>query len=129
MAVPRDPDFWKRFSYAVHQDEEAQVNEKYVSPSPSPCYLIFLFPFASPPSLPPPSTAQTNTLPSQIKIHLAAHDPPQKTPLLHPHMPNLLDPAPRHNNNLRRRNSDIGENRRAEENTHWWGGGRTGGES
>ncbi|KEQ85664.1 hypothetical protein D6C78_08609 [Aureobasidium pullulans] len=28
MAVPRDPDFWKRFSYAVHQDEEAQVNEK-----------------------------------------------------------------------------------------------------
>ncbi|THW85081.1 hypothetical protein D6D15_08317 [Aureobasidium pullulans] len=29
MAVPRDPDFWKRFSYAVHQDEEAQVNEKY----------------------------------------------------------------------------------------------------
>ncbi|CAD0015846.1 unnamed protein product, partial [Aureobasidium pullulans] len=22
---PRDPDFWKRFSYAVHQDEEAQI--------------------------------------------------------------------------------------------------------
>ncbi|KAH0281545.1 hypothetical protein KCU91_g179, partial [Aureobasidium melanogenum] len=28
MAVPRDPNFWKRFSYAVHQDEEAQLNQK-----------------------------------------------------------------------------------------------------
>ncbi|GIZ41925.1 hypothetical protein CKM354_000521000 [Cercospora kikuchii] len=25
MAVPRDPAFWKRFSVAVHQDEEAQA--------------------------------------------------------------------------------------------------------
>jgi hypothetical protein len=29
MAVPRDPQFWKRFSHAVHLDEEAaQVTEK-----------------------------------------------------------------------------------------------------
>ncbi|KAI5270944.1 hypothetical protein E4T47_05651 [Aureobasidium subglaciale] len=29
MAVTQDPNFWKRFSYAIHQDEEAQVsNEK-----------------------------------------------------------------------------------------------------
>lgn len=25
MAVPRDPAFWKRFSLAVHRDEEAQA--------------------------------------------------------------------------------------------------------
>ncbi|KAI4720222.1 hypothetical protein E4T48_03582 [Aureobasidium sp. EXF-10727] len=28
MAVPRDPNFWKRFSMAVHQDAEAQVNDQ-----------------------------------------------------------------------------------------------------
>ncbi|CAD0114136.1 unnamed protein product [Aureobasidium uvarum] len=28
MAVPRDPNFWKRFSMAVHQDEEAQVDDQ-----------------------------------------------------------------------------------------------------
>lgn len=73
-----------------------------------------------PPFLSPLHNLQLTPLPSQIKIHLAPHNPPQKTPLLHPHMPNLLDPTPRNNNNLRRRNSDIGENRRVEENTHRW---------
>ncbi|KAH0343779.1 hypothetical protein KCU83_g8608, partial [Aureobasidium melanogenum] len=34
MAVPRDPNFWKRFSYAVHQDEEAQLNQKLTTASP-----------------------------------------------------------------------------------------------
>ncbi|THW30880.1 hypothetical protein D6D22_10506, partial [Aureobasidium pullulans] len=102
MAVPRDPDFWKRFSYAVHQDEEAQVNEKYAPIlCPSLPYQSLTLTFS------PLHKPQLTPLPSQIKIHLAAHNPPQKTPLLHPHMSNLLDPTPRNNNNLRRRNSDI----------------------
>lgn len=27
MAVPRDPAFWKRFSVAVHEDEETGTQE------------------------------------------------------------------------------------------------------
>lgn len=42
MAMVRDPAFWRRFSVAVHQDEEAQaratrpeLKHSYVTPSPS----------------------------------------------------------------------------------------------
>ncbi|CAD0051906.1 unnamed protein product, partial [Aureobasidium pullulans] len=68
----------------------------------------------------PPGRRSTNQNPP------GCTQPAAKTPLLHPHMSNLLDPTPRNNNNLRRRNSDIGENGRVEENTHRWGKGEQG---
>lgn len=45
MAVPRDPAFWKRFSTAVHMDEEAAQSpdfkqiHQYVPPLPFPSLL------------------------------------------------------------------------------------------
>jgi hypothetical protein len=58
MAVPRDPNFWRRFSTAVHLDEEAQVTHKYAFPANFtpllPFSLYFLSnPLSSPPSLSP----------------------------------------------------------------------------
>jgi hypothetical protein len=60
MAMVRDPAFWKRFSTAVHLDEEAQaqastpgLKHQYVEP-PSPA-------LASPDSIPRPSTTNTTT--------------------------------------------------------------------
>ncbi|THW71612.1 hypothetical protein D6D19_07233 [Aureobasidium pullulans] len=67
MAVPRDPDFWKRFSYAVHQDEEAQVNEKYAPIlCPSLPYQSLTLTFSPPLFLPPPQP-QLTPLPYRSK--------------------------------------------------------------
>lgn len=35
MSVVRDPYFWKRFSVAVHQDEEAAIQSTVASPKAS----------------------------------------------------------------------------------------------
>ncbi|KAF2010615.1 hypothetical protein BU24DRAFT_61806 [Aaosphaeria arxii CBS 175.79] len=64
MAVPRDPNFWRRFSTAVHQEEAAQIEaaqrpdlkHSYVYPSDSPCNSPSI---ASPSSFPPASPDST----------------------------------------------------------------------
>lgn len=51
MAVPRDPAFWKRFSTAVHMDEEAAQSpdfkqiHQYVPPLPFPSLLHTHIPY------------------------------------------------------------------------------------
>lgn len=51
MAVPRDPAFWKRFSTAVHMDEEAAQSpdfkqiHQYVPPLPFPSLLHTNIPY------------------------------------------------------------------------------------